>query len=116
MTILIGSEALLPIAIVGFFGFVFPLALHCQRLLWTWRCRRILHRDRLDFRGPIERIQRTGQGVLVSMSNDPPRVSPLFGKRVCPLRLLHDHDISRTERGHRRAMPGRVVTKVAGSA
>ena len=69
-SLVIGAQALLPVAIVGFFGFAVPLALHCQRLLWTWRCGRVLRRYPLVFRGPVDRVQRTNQGLLVFRFTD----------------------------------------------
>ncbi|AZQ37809.1 hypothetical protein EJ357_33725 [Streptomyces cyaneochromogenes] len=48
---------LLPVAIVGMFGFLFAFFLLYGRLFLTWRCARALRTYPLEFRSPVEKVK-----------------------------------------------------------
>jgi hypothetical protein len=48
---------LLPVAIVGLFGFVFTSVLFYARTSMTWRCSRVFRTYPLEFRGPVEKVK-----------------------------------------------------------
>lgn len=47
----------LPLSIVGMFGFIFALFLFYGRMRLTWRCSRVFRVYPLVFRGPVEKVK-----------------------------------------------------------